>query len=75
MNKKIKIITLLNKIANEEEVPKKIKLGLKTYHFCKSCGVYEDEYEKDLVIQYNMLNDEVEIIQEQQDIDIQCIEE
>lgn len=45
-------------------MPKKIKIGLKTYHFCNTCRVYEDEYERDLVIKYNMLNDEVEIIEE-----------
>ena len=71
----MKIIDLLNKIANGEEVPKKIRIGLETYKFCNGCGVYEDECERDLVIRYNMLNDEVEIIEEEPEIDIQGIEE
>jgi len=35
MNKKIKIIDLLNKIANEEEVPKKVKYLNRIYKFYK----------------------------------------
>lgn len=72
--KTIKVIDLLNKIDNGEEVPKKIKIGFNNYHWCNTCGTYEDKYERDLVIKYNILNDEVEIIEEE-DINIQDIEE
>ena len=40
MNKKIKIIELLNKIANGEEISKKIKVNNRIYKFCKDCKVY-----------------------------------
>lgn len=75
MNKKIKVIDLLNKIANKEEVPKKIKW---------QDNIYEYDFEDDLgyasarmdfgVRQYltddlsldtfKDLNDEVEILEE-----------
>ena len=70
--KTIKIIDLLNKIANGEEVPQKIRIGaLYMYwdgsvywdedgetHFCEVIG--SDEY---------MLNREVEIIEEEKEIE------
>ena len=73
----MKVIDLLNKIANGEEVPKKIKTNNRIYHYCSSCDTYEDEKEEDIVVPIDKycLNDTVEIIEEQQDIDIQSIEE
>lgn len=67
MNKKIKVIELLNKIAKGEEVPKKIKiLGIVFVWF-------EDSYRKeDANLEYItdycrldcMLNDEIEILED-----------
>ena len=73
----MKIIDLLNKIANGEEVPKKIIAGseeceyfydseLKDYRNIKTnAKLFEDEIEK--YIKY-YLNDEVEIIEEEKKI-------
>ena len=60
----MKVIDLLNKIANGEEVPKKIKLE----EF--ECSFEEDEY-RDFVnglYLYDRLNDEIEIIEEDKPI-------
>lgn len=49
MNKKIKIIELLNKIAKGEEVPKKVKYGSRIYKFYKGENdyiSYDDEETK-----------------------------
>lgn len=74
MNKIIKVIDLLNKIANGEEVPKTIKYNNIIYDFNKDVCDYnvDDLY---LFDNTDRLNDTVEIIEEQQDIDIQEIEE
>ena len=76
MSKTIKVIDLLNKIANGEEFPKRIKTNNRIYHYCTSWDTYEDEKEKVIVIPINKycLNDTVEIIEEQEEIDIQNIE-
>ena len=64
----MKIIDLLNKIANGEEVPKKIKYRDWLYEFEKDCNDYFCIYdsllcrENDDVRQF--LNDEVEILEE-----------
>ena len=71
MNKKIKIIDLLNKIANGEEIPKKIKY----------CNLIWEEHNKryfregtDMIEDYlanaiiESLNDEVEILEDNTDI-------
>lgn len=66
--KKIKVITLLNKIANGEEAPKKIKYGGQ---------IYLKDKEND-VINTAILNNEIEIIEddeEEPEIDTQQIEE
>ena len=71
--KKIKIIDLLIKIANNEEVPKKIKFGGVVWLYVgknyidKSLGFnYIDSNKRYLLSKYNfgILNDEVEIIDE-----------
>jgi hypothetical protein len=61
----MKVIDLLNKIANGEEVPEKIKYDSKTYHY----GYYYQWYLTDnlceeLFIDKNHLNDEIEIIED-----------
>lgn len=69
MNKKIKIIDLLNKIANKEELPKRIKYGGvfelqdglyvlvddNTCRFADIFGIWCD---------FSILNDEVEILED-----------
>ncbi len=68
----MKIIDLLNKIANGEEVPKEIKYRDWLYEFEKDCNDYMCQYdsllyrENDDVRQF--LNDEVEIIEEEKKI-------
>lgn len=65
MKKTIKIIDLLNKIANSEEVPKRIK-------YCGDIYEYNDEFYymngyslyRDFYTEGNCLNYEVEIIEE-----------
>jgi len=75
----MKVIDLLNKIANGEELPNKIK-----YHDLEYTKGKIKEF--DTLLSYNHidfcefvrareLNDEVEIIEEEPEIDIQGIEE
>ena len=69
MNKKIKIIELLNKIANGEEVPKKIKreYGLVyTLNFGHETPTYYDDNDRTLWDGYNfnILNEDVEILED-----------
>jgi hypothetical protein len=63
---KITIIQLLNKIANGEEVPKKIKYNNINYYWCNQCKIYEriEDGSKDLYNDLDNLNDEAEIIEE-----------
>lgn len=79
----MKIIDLLNKIANGEEVPKKVRYNgiIYGYNNSNKHGLRYCDLEDDinttfcfLITNINSLNDEVEIIEEQ-DIDIQSIEE
>ena len=67
----MKIIELLNKIANGEDVPKKIMyFGLK-YEYCDKCKQYENVEENiriKLFEEIVELNDEVEIIEEEKKI-------
>lgn len=88
MAKTIKVIDLLNKIANGEEVPEKIKYEDNIYTYFKKTEDYinyadEDEWYGQTLLFAVMLNHKineildakVEIIEKQQDIDIQEIEE
>lgn len=67
---KIKIIDLLAKIANNEEVPKKIKFKHSIWEYCKdgSTQDYINDYDKCLMeflaINKDGLNQDVEIIEE-----------
>lgn len=77
MSKTIKVIDLLNKIANGEEVPKKIKYGYKEYEYKSNSNLYVREdgtFGGDWALDM-MLDEEVEIIEEEPEIDIQAIEE
>ena len=64
----MKVIELLNKIANGEEVPKKIKYKDDIYtHVDNNCYVCEETYEilsNSIYAEHNSLNDEVETIEE-----------
>ena len=72
----MKIIDLLNKIANGEEVPKKIKVHDTEYHKCiLKAGIdykiYSDDFyylSDDICKAGFSLNDEVEILEEEKKI-------
>lgn len=69
---KIKVIDLLNKIANDEEVPKKIKWLGKIYEYsCIDRFYYQNSWSmyRDFYTEGNCLNDEVEIIEEDKRIE------
>ena len=73
----MKIIDLLNKIANGEEVPRIIKYDLQTYYF-RNYDYKEYDIEKDFIdeqtsfiedkFDFYKLNDEVEILEEEKKI-------
>ena len=77
----IKVIDLLNKIANGEEVPEKIKYYDEYYILNEDTTSIENLYLIDgaLVGWFNhnnfSLNSQVQIIEEQEEIDIQSIED
>ena len=72
---KIKIIDLLNKIANNEEVPKKIMFDAWLYIYDEEEKTYYDEEDRTLWQSYNfkILTDEVETIEEPEEDKIQKI--
>ena len=73
---KIKIIDLLNKIANDEEVPKKIKWLGQTYEYNHNDRFYYQNGWSmyiDFYTEGNCLNDEVEILDEAKEDKIQKI--
>ena len=77
----MKIIDLLNRIAKGEEVPKKIKINnivyeYRGYMYCTEKANYQDI--EDYLFgkwNFNILNDEVEIIEEVEDKEYEDIEE
>ena len=65
----MKVIDLLNKIANGEDVPEHIKIDNCNWNFIKSENNYYDDKNYgylnwDYFVEKNKLNDEVEIIEE-----------
>ena len=79
MSKVIKVIDLLNKIANGEEKPKEFKYDGNTYTL-RADDIYVDIKTNDYfseAIYYDLgnMNEEVEIIEEEPEIDIQGIKE
>lgn len=74
---KIKVIDIMNKIHNEETVPKKIMYDFKTYFYDEACqdytdydrtyGLFSDLLDKQCGI-FSCLNDEVEILEEEKKI-------
>lgn len=79
--KTIKIIDLLNKIANGEEVPTDIKVGIHKFYKCRKHNVYDDfdyqnedgEYLLDYLSEYEYiteyLSNEVEILDEEDEFE------
>ena len=70
---KIRVIDLLNKIANGEEVPKKIKcLGI-IHEYCEINKFYYTEdgssLYREMFTEGNCLDDEIEIIEEDKEIE------
>ena len=73
---KIKIITLFNKIANNEKVPKHILLTNVVFHYDDDVQDYENDFEylfRDIFSNFDrsedFLNIEVEIIEEEKEIE------
>lgn len=69
---KIKMIDLLNKIANNEEVPKKIRYFGQIYEYSEEMKFYyQNRFSmyRDFYAEGNCLNDEVEIIEEDKKIE------
>lgn len=72
---KIKIIELLVRIANKEEVPKKIKYRNKIWEFIQGDYDYENkdtylfEYLFTYITTRHFINDEVEVIEENKKIE------
>lgn len=73
MNKKIKVIDLLNMIANGEEVPEKVKYQNEIWKYCKDLEDYlRPSKETTLFTMYyihRILNNEIEVIQEPKKIE------
>ena len=74
---KIKIIDLLNKWVNDEEMPQKIMFDACLYTYNEREKTYYNEEEETLWQNYNfrILPDEVEIIEEPKKIKYEQIEE
>lgn len=70
MNKKIKVIDLLNKIANGEEAPKEIKFDKEVFVYIGKWQQYVTKEEEIPLLRrisdynYSGLNDEVEILED-----------
>lgn len=68
MNKKIKVIELLNKVANGEDLPKRIKIQDYVFELSKDYEhyYYNEDVEITHLINHNFsnLNDEVEILED-----------
>ena len=77
MNKEITIIELINKIANREEVPQKIKYIDKIYIYTEENQDYLDTEDEFCLLGYtfgnlstrDFINDKVEILEEDKDIE------
>ena len=71
----MKVIDLLNKIANGEEVPKKIEFNTLTWRYCYDVNDYSDlecylfrDYMDEIDNNAEFLNEEVEILEEEKKI-------
>ena len=74
MKKTIRVIDLLNKIANGEKVPKKIKYNDDEYihidNYCYFCEETNEILSQNTYAEFSRLNDEVEILDEEEFEDI-----
>lgn len=86
MNKKIKVIELLNIVARGKDIPKKIKVCLRKdgeqmpdYYIFNDYGFYENSKEESFVEDWlnntMKLNEEVEILEDEEEIDIKMFEQ
>ena len=81
MNKKIKVIDLINWIYQNMNVPQKIKYEDEVYIYEESTQDYYDDehhcylFEKIVVSGEKWLLNEVEILEDEEEIDIQAIED
>lgn len=65
----MKVIDLINKIANGEEVPLVLKYNNKIYEYTKEIEWYlREDLKSELFIDKNRLNDEIEILEEEKKI-------
>ena len=83
---KIKVIDLINKIDNKEELPQKLKFEKEIYEYDKKRKDYINKYDDwtSQTLLYRVMSThfisellecEVEIIEDEEEIDIQSIEE
>ena len=83
---KIKVIDLINKIDNKEELPQKVKFEKEIYEYDKKRKDYINKYDDwtSQTLLYRVMSThfisellecEVEIIEDEEEIDIQSIEE
>jgi hypothetical protein len=67
------VIQLLNKIANGEDVPKKIKYEDNIYihvdNYCYFCEETNEILSQNIYAEFSRLNDEIEIIEEDKKIE------
>lgn len=80
MNKKIKVIEILNKIYENLDVPKRVKLNTYTFEYCEEeQDFYDKEHSTFLICDYaqshsKWLEVEVEILEYEDEINIQDID-
>ena len=79
MNKKIKVIELLNKIANNEKLPVKIMFNTVAWELMKDEKDYISTHTQERLLKddnwiLRHLNVEVEILEDEEEIDIQGID-
>ena len=78
MNKKIKVIDLIDKKYHNLELPKHIRINKLEYFYNENRKTYDSEYGEQMSFDFtdNVLNMEVEILEDNtEEIDIQDIEE
>ena len=81
MNKKIKVIELINKIYENLDVPKRVKLNTYTFEYCEEeQDFYDKKHSTFLICDYaqshsKWLEVEVEILEDEEEIDIKIFEE
>ena len=86
MNKKIKVIELLNIVAKGKDIPKKIKVYFRKdgeqmpdYYIFNDHGFYEnsegESFVEDWLNNTKKLNEEVGILEDEEEIDIEAIKE